>query len=268
MATTTTMIGGKAKAIDTLMMGKDEGAASAAKNDYGYDDAAPDAANWPEAATTETKPSQKEEDLYGYGDAAPTPRTANDTSNKTQTARRSSLKSSSGGGRRRASISYSGEISLRLPTGEVTKRRTSVSFKDDADVKNIEPVADMVDNPRRLWFQEEEYSHIRSKISAVLKGAQNGDQESKTSWLCTRGLETLMGGGISSYERQEAYASVLEEQEMQKARGKYNDEHLRTMYSFHTVDSQVLASERAENDAKEVEQYLKITRKMCRRLSC
>ena len=77
-----------------------------------------------------------------------------------------------------------------------------------------------------------------------------------------------MGGGISYYERREAYVSVLEEQEMQKAQGRYNDEQIRTMYSFHTVDSQVLAKERAEKDAQEVEQYLKITRKMCRRLSC
>jgi hypothetical protein len=256
----TTLLGGKAKAIDTLITGKG-GAGNAGK--YGHENAAvPDSENWPEAPQ-EKQANQKEEDMYGYRDAAPTPRT--NVASNSVVSRRSSLKS---GGRRRASISYSGEISIRLPTGEITRKRTSVSFKDDADVKDIEPVADMVDNPRRLWFQEEEYSHIRSKIDAVIARAKNGEQESTTSWLCTRGLETLMGRGIGYYERKEAYECVLEEQEMQKARGKYDDEHLRTMYSFHTVDAQVLASERAENDAKEVEQYLKITRKMCRRLSC
>lgn len=257
----TAVMGGKAKAIDTLIMGK------GVAGDYGYEDAAPDSENWPEAPSEKKMANQKEEDLYGYGDAAPTPRT-NAASNN-GTSRRSSLKSGGSGGRRRASISYTGEISLQLPTGQIAKRRTSVSFKDDADVKDIEPVADMVDHPRRLWFQEEEYAHIQSKIAAVIESAKKGGKESSTtSWLCTRGLEPLMGGGISYYERKEAYESVLEEQQMQKAQGKHNDEHLRTMYSFHTVDAQVLASERAENDAKEVEQYLKITRKMCRRLSC
>jgi hypothetical protein len=252
----TTVAGGKAKAIDTLITGKGSG------GKYGHENEFPESENWPEASAEKQAP-QKEEDMYGYGDAAPTPRT--NAASNTVVSRRSSLKS---GGRRRASISYSGEISLKLPSGEMTKRRTSVSFKDDADVKDIEPVADMVDNPRRLWFQEEEYSHIRSKIDRVLEGARNGEKESTTSWLCTRGLETLMGRGISYYERKEAYQSVLEEQDIQKAQGKHDDEHLRTMYSFHTMDSQFLATEKAENDAKEVEQYLKITRKMCRRLSC
>ncbi len=254
MSTLEEDVPGKAKAIDVLINPKGVGAAK-----YVYDDNSPDSAAWPEPAT-ESKKMEKEEDLYGYGEAAPAPR----TSVAERMSRRSSLKSS---GPRRASISYSGEMTLTLPTGLITRRRTSITFNNDEEVQDIEPVTDMVDDPNRLWFQKEEYAHIREKIYAIVDSAKKGESDGRTSWLCTRGLEPLLGGSNAG-DRREAYESVIEEQKMQKMRGKYDDEYIRTIYQFHTVDAQVIANERAQHDAAAVESYLTVTRKMCRRLSC
>lgn len=245
---------GKSKAIDALIDLKE---ANSAK--YGYEDTEHHGAAWPEPPT-ESKKIENEEDLYGYGEGAPAPRVAD----VNRMSRRSSLKSS---GTRRASISYSGEMTLTLPTGQITKRRTSITFNNSEEVQDIEPVTDLVDDPNRLWFQREEYAHIREKIYAIVDSAKNGETEGRTSWLCTRGLEPLLGGSNPG-DRREAYESVIEEQRMQKLRGKYDDEYIRTIYQFHTVDSQVIANERAQHDAAAVENYLQVTRKMCRRLSC
>lgn len=247
----------KGKAIDTLLREpRTTGAAH-----YGYEEAVPDSAAWPEASST-SKAHEREEDLYGYGDGAPTSRDAAVTQ---RAPRRSSLKMS-GAGPRRASISYSGEMTLNLPSGKSAKKRSSITFNDQSQVQEIVPVADMVDDPNRLWFQKEEYSHIQQKIYAIIDGTKKGDNESK-ALLCTRGLEPLMGGS-NYYERKEAYENVLEETKMQKAKGQYDDEYIRSIYQFHTVESKVMATERADRDAKEVEKYLQVTRKMCRRLSC
>ena len=45
-------------------------------------------------------------------------------------------------------------------------------------------------------------------------------------------------------------------------------DNIREMYSFHTIDSQIQASERAEYDAREVETELRLSRKQYRRMSC
>lgn len=249
---------GKSKAIDALISVKGKGAV-AAEVPVVEDDAGDDDGAWPEPPT-ESKKIEREEDLYDYEEAAPAPR----TSVTFRMPRRSSLKTA---GPRRASISYSGEMTLRLPTGQTTRRKTSITFNDDEQVQDIEPVTDLVDDPNRLWFQKEEYTHIREKIYAIIASAKNGESDSRTTWLCTRGLEPLMGGSNPG-DRREAYESVIEEQKMQKLRGKYDDEYIRTIYQFHTVDAQVIANERAQNDAAAVENYLRVTRKMCRRLSC
>eukprot|EP00934_Nitzschia_sp_Nitz4_P005583 Nitzschia sp. Nitz4//scaffold283_size24287//14810//15544//NITZ4_008406-RA/size24287-processed-gene-0.8-mRNA-1//-1//CDS//3329545657//5573//frame0 len=237
---------GKSKAIDVLLQDvkiKDED-----DND--------DKLTWPEEKRN--PPVQNEEDLYGYGDGAPTPRA------ERSVPRRSSLKSM---GPRRASIGYTGEMKLVLPSGKQQTRKTSISFKDDTDVQNIESVSDMVDDPNRLWFQKEEYAHIQKKIYTIVAQAKNGTEEERSTWLCTRGLEPLMDGS-GAHERKEAYENVLEEQRVQKAQGRFDDEYLRTIYQFHSMDSQVVATERAARDAKSVEPYLMFTKKMCRRMSC
>lgn len=212
---------------------------------------------WPESPLKKP-PVQAEEDLYGYGDAAPTPRLEGEGG---RMARRSSLKQS--GVPRRASIGYTGEMTLTLPTGERKQKRTSISFKDDAQVQDIQSVTEMVEDPKRLWFQEEEYEHIKNKIYDIL---DKQDQLEGKKYN-TRGLESLMDEN-AFYERQEAHDSVFEEQRLQKRQTQFDDEKVRSAYQFHSIDAQIKAANRAGKDAESVENYLKFTRKMCRRMSC
>jgi hypothetical protein len=126
----------------------------------------------------------------------------------------------------------------------------------------------MVDDPNRLWFQKEKYQHIQQKIYAIVDEAKNnGNKKERPTWLCTRGLESIMDRRGSA-DRQEAYASVMDEQRVQQSQGRYNEDHIRGIYQFHSIDAQVKASEIAEDDAKDVKNYLRVTRRMCRRMWC
>ena len=212
---------------------------------------------WPE------EDKQDDAEKYGYGDAAPSPRKVSH-----RMPRRSSLKSPNPVPRR-ASIGYTGEMVLRLPTGETKKKRTSISFDKKENTLEIEPLTDMIDNPDRLWFNDSELQYIKQDcigLVEAIREQQGGRIDRSRTWRCTRGLEPLMFG-ISSATI-ESKESVFEEYNVQKLRGEYDEAHIREMYSFHTIDSQIQASERAEYDAREVETELRLSRKQYRRMSC
>lgn len=226
---------------------------------------------WPDSDAKKNSTPQKEEDLYGYEDAAPTTRN-NKVRGDDGAPRRSSLKGSAGDDRareRRASIGYTGEMMLVLPSGETKQKRSSISFAENPEVREVEPVANMVENPRTLWFQAAEYEHILDKVQDMVEQAKSQPRGGKerSSWMCTRGLENVINSRYVE-ERAEATATVLDENRMQKSHKRYDDEYLRSMYRFHSADSQHRAEELAKKDRKDVEEYLKFTSKMCRRMSC
>lgn len=195
-----------------------------------------------------------------------------------RTPRRSSLKSSGSTSRRRSSISYRGEIDVVLPNGEEVKRRTSISFEENENqTKEVKPILNMVDNPNQIWFQKEDYATIKQDIDLLLKNnSQNEEnsfkksakEESTTSESiaselqvseCTRGLEPLLDESMQE-ARIQANTSVLEEYSMQRNRGEYNEDILRQIYSFYTIDSHVEATHRADLDQQEIQNYLKGTK--------
>jgi hypothetical protein len=217
---------------------------------------------WPEEGD-----HKSEVDIYGYGDAAPSPQKPS-VSNRTP--RRSSLKSNLPAHRisRRASIGYTGETVLTLRTGQKMKKRTSVSFQAEEEVREIKPLTNLVDDPSQLWFNQKELQGIKQDVREMLKALKEkkiNDDEAR-SWICTRGLESLLYRDDGS--QKDSTISVLEEYAAQRARGEYNDDHIREMYCFHTIDSQVEATERGEGDAREIEPDLKLSRRMFRRSSC
>jgi len=195
--------------------------------------------------------------LYGYEEAKPAVR----RSSATQKApRRSSLKGR--GAPRRASIGYTGEVELRLPNNDRrVKKKTSLTFKTDDDVEEVEPMSRLTEQPESLWFQKTEYEHIKKKIYSILRKKSTSDDD-------TRGLEAVIDSEATVAERYDAYVSVLDEQRQQRARGMYSDTQLSNMYHFHTIDSTIRARERAEQDATEIENYVSSTRRMMRRISC
>lgn len=72
----------------------------------------------------------------------------------------------------------------------------------------------------------------------------------------------------SANHQEEAYASVMDEQRVQQSQGRYNEDYIQDIYQFYSIDAQVKAAEIAEDDAKNVENYLRVTRRMCRRIWC
>jgi len=219
-----------------------------------------------------------EEDLrYGYSSGG-----GNDCSNipnfgtvlgsssiRRNTPRRSSLKHK--GAPRRASIGYTGEMTLILPTGEEKRKRSSITFANETDLnqtREVQPIRDMIGsgNVNRLWFQEEEYDHIKKEIVRIVRQSSTRNlmkhdvttREPET-WVETRGLENL-GTDRRRYcnnIRQEAKNGVIEEYMLQKANGRYDEEAIRQMYTFHTIDCKIEAAERGAQDALFVQNYLK-----------
>lgn len=226
----------------------------------------------------------KKKNVYGYEDVmtnSSTLRLPSRRSSLQAMPRRSSMKQNDSESlkRRRASISYRGEITIVLPTGEITKKRTSISFADEEtelnQIREIKPVSNMEGvDPNRLWFQEEEYDFIKQEIVRILRQSakenrEGGSKAEQGGWeICTRGLEPIIYRKSTKEARQEANTSVIEEYLMQKSRGEYNDDSLRQIYSFHTIDSQLDAEHKADLDQKEIQNYLKDTQNMWRRRSC
>ncbi|KAL3939841.1 MAG: hypothetical protein SGARI_001221 [Bacillariaceae sp.] len=95
---------------------------------------------WPEGEKPKL-PLPKEEDLYGYEDAAPTRRRMSGHHNPSATPRRSSLKGSGDGTTDRVAVTAGGGSG---------GRRHSITFSDNLQqVREVEPTATMVQNPGR-----------------------------------------------------------------------------------------------------------------------
>jgi len=227
------------------------------------------------------------ENLYGYEDASPN----TSSSTATKMPRRSSLSDSSSKSRqrRRSTIGYRGEMELVLPTGKKTVRRSSIGFKEEEEepTTSTSTSSDYNDDhdydPGQLWFQREEYEHINEDVCRIIvesKRSKKHFEEKIEEGLCTRGLEPVLYGNNNNTreQREQAKACVLEEYAVQKSRNEYNDDVIRDIYSFFAIDSQIEANDRASNDQSEIENYLKITRKLhknqnrrcvsSRRMSC
>jgi hypothetical protein len=171
--------------------------------------------------------------------------------------------------RRRASIQFGGEIEVHLSDKkQAGTRRASITFAETVTIKDVTPVSQLTDQPEALWFQAEEYDRIRKKSRAVADRVKDGliIGEGK---FCIRGLEKLMMS--NSYEVRQrkllSWGSVLNEQDLQRKDGLFDDDDIRNIYNLATLESKQEAAERAKQDAAEIENYLRSTRTMCRRLS-
>ena len=225
---------------------------AAAQEMYGYGDAFPDSDV--DSATQ----------YYGYGDGS------SRRGQMMAQPRRSSMKhnASSSRGRRRASIQFGGGNEIEVfsyQEGRTIKRRTSITFNEKTDIRCVAPVKDLADDPESLWVQVEEMESIKQKALLIADHAEQGRQGK----YCVRGLERYIGSAkdVASERRFEAWDSVLDEQLLQQSSGEYDDEYIANVYRYATIDTQREANERALKDAKDIELYLKNTRKACRRMS-
>jgi hypothetical protein len=165
--------------------------------------------------------------------------------------RRSALKQA--GIPRRALIGYTGEVTVTLPgRSEPLRRRTSISFNDYDEVKTVEPVSSLTNEPEKLWYQSEEYDQIKERIFLLLDLAASDITENR---ICTRGLERHQCGEEREKLMEEqhlAWDAVFLEQYMQRDEGVFDDETVSKIYGLTTMDSKMQAMQRGLQDAADV----------------
>ncbi|KAG7340799.1 hypothetical protein IV203_024342 [Nitzschia inconspicua] len=231
---------------------------------YGYGDAEPDSAS-----------------KYGYGDAVLHSDRDDSVSATTTTRmpRRSSMKGSSNNKypRRRASIGAcceSSTIEVQLPGQMGTiRRRRSITFEESVNVQRVEPAISLAEDPSALWLQDREYDFISTKILTLIQHVHESDSvavDSNGTVLIngtpveSRGLEPHLTPELTELNKARARDCVMHEQFMQRQVGDYDEDTLANIYKFSTIRSQRQATQRATQDAKEVEEYLQSTRQMFR----
>jgi hypothetical protein len=257
------------------------------KSNYGYGDAAPDDKSNGYGVSV---PDDKSK--YGYEDAGPSRRyrrphrrrtcgadddddylsrdSTGSSLGSTRSTMRSSLRSSikKGGSSRRASIQFGGEISVYLPgQEEPVKRRTSISFNESVKVKKVDLVKNLTDAPETLWFQDEEFQAIRRRSLDLVDKYDNGQMKGKK--YCIRGLEKLTKSRRKKVmeRKYDAWDAVLDEQDVQRDSGTWDEEYMANAYKYKTAEPQEDALRQGMEDYGEIEKYMRSTRNICRRLS-
>ena len=150
-------------------------------------------------------------------------------------------------------------VEIQLPgRRESIKRRISITFNEDVNVRKIQPVSKVKGaNKEELWFQDQEYSIIKKKTKALIeKVDENGIVNGKK--YCTRGLEKYMQDPVERVQgKYDAWDSVLEEQELQRKTNNYHesDENIARLYKYTSTMSIIQATQRATYDAEEVASF-------------
>jgi hypothetical protein len=256
---------------DAIKYGYEDAAPDDVKAKYGYEDASPDddkaKYGYEDAAPDDDKAR------YGYEDAAPDGYCSN--RRRGRALRRSSMKGScpERTAQRRRSMGSGLEIQVEIPgKGQVVRRR-SINFNESVVVRKVRPTKSLAKHPEGLWYQDDEMKRIRGEISAALDELKRSadlydeDDSSTGSNHDIRGLEKLLEPEISKVKKYQAWDAVLNEQFLQRHEGEYDDEQLAFVYGSTTRRSSREAQRRASKDAEEIEEYLKSTRQVCRRLS-
>ena len=172
------------------------------------------------------------------------------------------------GAPRRASIQLAGEISVYLPGERRTvRRRTSITFNESVKVKKVKSTRSMTDSPETLWFQQEEFQAIRRRSMDLVEKYEMGETQGKK--YCIRGLEKMLKSKRQQVMEQkyDAWDTVLDEQEVQRGSGTWDEEHMANVYKFATSQQSEAAVIQGKKDYAEIENYMRNTRKICRRLS-
>jgi hypothetical protein len=154
--------------------------------------------------------------------------------------------------------------------GIKARRRNRVSFDDMVYIRKVPPVSELTQHPERLWFQAHELEHLTgSSLELVdrVEAAKGSTMTEEGKKLCLRGLEGwLMDRSIERAVRKKgAWSSVLGEQSAQMEQGTFDDKAVRNAYTKRSFKCRMEAARRAQQDAKDVEAYMKATRQYCRR---
>jgi hypothetical protein len=227
---------------------------------YGYDSVIPNIVT-PTMVDAEQEYEALDIAKYGYEDA----HAQQKDFPRCKPPRRSSLKQA--GTPRRASIGYTGEVTVTLfGSSEQIRRKTSISFNDYDEVKTVEPVSSLTNEPEKLWYQSEEYDQMKERIFLLLDLAASDITENR---ICTRGLERHLCEESENLEEKQhlAWYAVFLEQYMQRSEGVFDDETVSKIYELTTMDSKMQAIQRGLQDAADIESDTRCIRLMVKRLS-
>uniref|UniRef100_A0A7S3L760 Uncharacterized protein n=1 Tax=Amphora coffeiformis TaxID=265554 RepID=A0A7S3L760_9STRA len=194
---------------------------------------------------------------YGYEEASPA------AANTHRAPRRSSLKTS--GRPRRASISYTGEVEVKLRDNTIVKRRTSISFTDHDDIREVEPAKSLAEQPDALWTTDLDYLRSKEEAKHLIHMLRKSNswyqkQEQISPDICLRGLECHLdpdGNKTHTMSRN----LVLNVQRNQKMVGLVCDETISKVYSHLTAESAARAAALGAADYAEVKQEHRLVKR-------
>ena len=180
-------------------------------------------------------------------------------------ARRSSLKTSDHYvPRRRNSIGPTTEIQVTLRDNTQVKRRTSITFQENDDVKEVEPVSSMVRRKEDLWVTKGERQQTKQELKYLTLLAREKPEALAKSSVCVRGIEHRLSDDASK-NIFASRSSILHLQEIQKVIGVYDDDALRVVYKSMSGKSAMIAQKRAEEDYAHVRKSHRALQRMARR---
>jgi len=141
------------------------------------------------------------------------------------------------------------------------RRCSSITFCEQLEVKDIIPAKDLVSNKRQLWWQNTEYKQI-VELSCAIVDLAKVDKNTET-----RGLEDLLRDDHA--ETFKTRTDVITAQRILRQRSSQrrvqDDEALSGLYQTSTAKYLREAALRANQDEKEVQNYLADTRRKVRR---
>jgi hypothetical protein len=164
---------------------------------------------------------------------------------------------------RRESIQSKRSLKVGIPGhNDFLLKDICIQFNEIVRVKPVVAVYDLVDDLDCLWFQDDEYDRIRTKIFLVADKHVIGEHFSGQK-LCIRGLESILEYDVRQDNKVRGWEAVLAEQRSQRDSCNFDDTNLGQAYQFSAQKSKLDAEIRARQDEKDVQKYLKSTRRFC-----
>jgi hypothetical protein len=129
------------------------------------------------------------------------------------------------------------------------------SIKDKRKNKKVvDRSVDDDDDKSRVGFKR--WSSNKKKQQQQAAGQPHQDNvKEQTPTSTMRGLEKLLSPDEMTVKKAQAMDCVLNEQYLQRRGGDFNDEHIALIYKYSTMRSSVEATERAQLDSQEAEEY-------------
>ena len=105
---------------------------------------------------------------------------------------------------------------IELSNGRVLKRNTSVTFNERVRCKGVQSASSLAEDPKDLWFQDDEMANIRRSAKSAVKEMEKGFSQPESDAFCLRGLERHLPGAKqeSRMRMEDTWDAVLGAQEV------------------------------------------------------